>query len=83
MTALGFDDSQKLFSLYAFHNKEPYENLKALVNEVSRVCNGIPLALKVVGSSLFDKTSLEDQEYIWKDAIDSLKGNHDITNALR
>ena len=41
------------------------------------------MALKVVGSSLSDKKSAEDQECIWPEAIDALKGDPDITKALK
>lgn len=83
VTPLEIDDSQKLFNLHAFGDEEAPENFKALAHEVNKACNGLPLALKVMGSSLFDKRSDEDLECIWPEAVDALKedlGN--VMNAL-
>ena len=73
VTMLGCNDSMKLFNWHAFGAEEAPENFKVLAYNVSKACRGLPLALKVVGSSLFDKKSNEDREHIWPEAIDTLK----------
>ena len=83
VTPLGCEDSQKLFNWHAFGDEEAPQNFNALANDVSKACYGLPLALKVVGSSLFGKTSNEDQECIWPEAIDALKGDQSLKGALK
>lgn len=79
---LGSDDSEKLFNWYAFGNEEAQENFKYLVQDVIKACEGLSLALKVVGCSLFDKLPIVDLR-LWREAKDALHGNHDIMNAFR
>ncbi|KAI3788852.1 hypothetical protein L2E82_01630 [Cichorium intybus] len=50
------DEALELFSLYSFRNKHPKEEFIDLANEVVRYVNGLPLALKILGSFLFGKT---------------------------
>ncbi|XP_023730296.1 disease resistance protein RPV1 [Lactuca sativa] len=50
------DEALELFSLYAFRNKHPKEEFIDLSNEVVKYVNGLPLALKILGSFLFGKT---------------------------
>ena len=59
------DDSKKLFNWHAFGNVEALEKLKVVANDVNKACSCLPLALKVVGFSLFDKKINEDLEYVW------------------
>ena len=77
------DDAEKLFNLYAFDNEEAPEKFKDLVQDVIKGCDGLPLALKVVGSSLFGKRSNEDLKYIWPEAIEALKEDSTIISALK
>ncbi|KAG0610829.1 hypothetical protein M758_7G095000 [Ceratodon purpureus] len=83
VTPLGIDDSQKLFNLHAFRNEDALQNFKAIAKDVSNACGGLPLALKVVGSSLYDKRSNEDLECIWTEAVVALKKNRNIERALK
>ncbi|PWA69068.1 disease resistance protein (TIR-NBS-LRR class) family [Artemisia annua] len=55
------DEALELFSLYAFRNKHPKEEFEDLASQVVGYVNGLPLALKILGSSLFGKT-LEEWE---------------------
>ncbi|KAG9155207.1 hypothetical protein Leryth_020465 [Lithospermum erythrorhizon] len=63
-------NSRRLFSYYAFRRENPTQNLVNLSNEIVRLTGGLPLALEVFGSFLFDKN--EDQ---WPDALEKLKTN--------
>ena len=83
VTPLGCEDSQKLFNWYAFGDEEAPKNFHTLANDISNACGGLPLALKVVGSSLFGKTSDEEKSYIWTEAIDAMKGDSKVMNALK
>ena len=83
VTPLDCEDSQRLFNWHAFGDEEAPKNFKALANDISNACGGLPLALKVVGSSLFGKTSNEDQSYIWTEAVDVMKGDSKVMNALK
>ncbi|KAG0576085.1 hypothetical protein KC19_5G054400 [Ceratodon purpureus] len=80
---LGCEDSQKLFNWYAFGDKEAPKNFTPLANHVRKACGGLALALKVVGSNLFGKISKEDQESIWAEAAEALKGDVDVRKALK
>ena len=83
VTPLGYDDSQKLFNYHAFGNEEAPENFKVWANDTSKACRGLPLALEVVGKSLFAKNSDEDKKTIWSKAIDALKNDTNIMDALK
>ncbi|KAG0615586.1 hypothetical protein M758_5G053300 [Ceratodon purpureus] len=80
---LGREDSQKLFNWYAFGDEEAPENFTPLASDVSKACGGLALALKVVGSNLFGKISDEDQQGIWLEAAEALKGDVDVRRALK
>ncbi|KAG0607731.1 hypothetical protein M758_8G050400 [Ceratodon purpureus] len=80
---LGSDDSRRLFNLHAFGDGEAPSKFESLANDVSKVCGGLPLALKVAGSSLIDSNIDEDLEWIWPEAVDALKEDGDIMDVLR
>ena len=70
---LSDDDALKLFSLKAFHKPHPEENFVNLSMFFVKYAKGLPLALKVLGSLLFDKTMNE-----WKSALIKLKAEIDV-----
>ncbi|KAG0562624.1 hypothetical protein KC19_9G160500 [Ceratodon purpureus] len=80
---LGCEDSQKLFNWYAFGDEGAPKDFTPSASDVSKACGGLPLALKVVGSNLFGKISKEDQESIWAEAAEALKGDVDVRKALK
>ncbi|KAG0563729.1 hypothetical protein KC19_8G055000 [Ceratodon purpureus] len=80
---LGSDNSQQLFNFHAFGNGKAPPKFKSLANDVSKACEGLPLALKVAGSSLSDKKSDEDLKGIWPEAVDALKEDTNVLNVLR
>ncbi|KAM7469340.1 hypothetical protein LguiA_007523 [Lonicera macranthoides] len=53
---LDYNDSVKLFSFYAFGKDCPNEDYIAHTIRVVQLCGGLPLALQVIGSSLFGRT---------------------------
>ena len=65
---LNDDDALKLFSWRAFNSPHPKENYVDLSKDFVNYAKGLPLALKVLGSLLFDKRTNE-----WKSALDQLK----------
>ncbi|KAG0601411.1 hypothetical protein M758_11G108300 [Ceratodon purpureus] len=83
VTPLETNDATKLFNMYAFGSEEAPPNFKDFANDVSKACGGLPLALKVVGSSLMDKKSDEDLECIWPEAVNALKREVKVITALR
>ena len=65
---LNNDDALKLFSWRAFKKPNPKENYMDLSQDFVSYANGLPLALKVLGSLLFDKEIDE-----WNSALNKLK----------
>ena len=65
---LNYDDALKLFSWRAFKEPHPKEDYKDLSRDFVNYAKGLPLALKVLGSLLFDKKIDE-----WNSALDKLK----------
>ncbi|KAI9185857.1 hypothetical protein LWI28_011338 [Acer negundo] len=69
---LCFNDALKLFCRYAFHQNNPEVDYKELSNGVVEKVGGVPLALKVLGSSLFHK-----KKEVWESAMQKLENNFD------
>ncbi|XP_031269448.1 disease resistance-like protein DSC1 [Pistacia vera] len=64
------DEALKLFSRYAFRLDEPRADYKDLLKRVMEFAKGVPLALKVLGSSLFEKTNIN-----WESTLYNLERN--------
>ena len=77
---LNFEQAYELFSLYAFRQNLPNQDFIHLSNSVVSYCHGLPLALKVIGSLLFNKTILQ-----WKSELHKLKREPEmkIQNVLK
>ncbi|KAJ9552018.1 hypothetical protein OSB04_016063 [Centaurea solstitialis] len=73
MELLDMDVSLELLSLHAFGLKIPKEGYMELAKEVLQYCDGNPLALEVLGSSL----SVEISITFWRSTLDSLKRDMD------
>ncbi|KAG7946358.1 hypothetical protein I3843_14G036800 [Carya illinoinensis] len=69
-TVLGHANAMQLFCWKAFKNPYPKENYVDLCKDFVEYANGLPLALKVLGSSLYDRGTNE-----WESARDKLKEN--------
>ncbi|KAI3724958.1 hypothetical protein L1987_64726 [Smallanthus sonchifolius] len=85
-------ESLELLCLYAFRSKIPMEGFKELAVQLARYCEGHPLALKVLGSSLAVSDEQSSRRNymieIWRSRMKSfnlLKGNLDsnIQDALK
>ena len=77
---LNNDDALQLFSWKAFHKPHPEENYVNLSKGFLNYAKGLPLALKVLGSSLFAKKLKE-----WESALYKLKKepNRNILDILQ
>ncbi|XP_050279016.1 disease resistance protein Roq1-like isoform X2 [Quercus robur] len=77
---LNEDEALELFSWKAFKKPYPEENYEDLSMDFVRYANGLPLALEVLGSSLFGR-KLD----AWRSAQDKLeaKSNRDIMEILQ
>ncbi|EOY03843.1 Leucine-rich repeat-containing protein, putative [Theobroma cacao] len=71
---LNYDDSLRLFSLYAFKQNHPVDDFLDLSNRVLQYARGVPLALKVLGSALYQKTRV-----CWESVTKKLKEHPDQT----
>ncbi|CAM6028484.1 unnamed protein product [Sphagnum balticum] len=71
MTPLSEEDSWNLFCVHAFTplSNVPCE-LKALAQSMAKECQGLPLALKVIGRAMFGKTSPQLQ---WEPLLKKLR----------
>ncbi|KAG0623115.1 hypothetical protein M758_3G149500 [Ceratodon purpureus] len=83
VSTLGVEESSMLFNWHAFQADEAPEELKGVAKEVVEGCGGLPLALKVIGSSLFDVRPDEDSEAIWLEAVHALRQNPDVKGVLK
>ncbi|KAJ9675642.1 hypothetical protein PVL29_024528 [Vitis rotundifolia] len=77
---LNTNEALDLFSQYAFRRNHRHDDYLSLSNHIIYYCQGLPFALKVLGSSLFSKTRLQWQSELDKLAIEP---NMDIINVLR
>ena len=86
VSQLNFLKSRDLFVWCAFRKNSVDAidgSLHGFVEEITRACCGLPLALEIMGGSLADKVNLpEDLEY-WRSAISELRRNGDIISKLQ
>ncbi|KAL3347756.1 hypothetical protein AABB24_021420 [Solanum stoloniferum] len=62
------DEAIELFSLHAFKQRIPDKDFEELLNQVVQNAGFLPLALKILGSSLYGLDKIE-----WKCTVDRLK----------
>ncbi|CAI9775325.1 unnamed protein product [Fraxinus pennsylvanica] len=62
-------DSLKLFSYYALRREKPNDTFLKLSEQIVSITGGLPLALQVFGSFLFDKRRVQE----WHDELEKLK----------
>ncbi|XP_050153697.1 disease resistance protein RUN1-like isoform X2 [Malus sylvestris] len=77
---LGFNESLELLSQHAFGQDHPLEGYEKYSKEVVQHSGRLPLALKVLGSSLFG-----EPKHVWKSTLEKLEviPNGEIMNKLR
>ncbi|KAG0578816.1 hypothetical protein KC19_4G051400 [Ceratodon purpureus] len=80
---LDWNEANELFNWHAFQARKAVKGYEGVAKDVVRACSGVPLALKVVGSSLFDKQLDGDEETIWQEAVIELRKNTDVMGVLR
>ncbi|XP_044470089.1 disease resistance protein RPV1-like isoform X1 [Mangifera indica] len=68
MTMLSYHNAFQLFALHAFKGNPPIEDYIELSSRLVDDAKGLPLALKVLGSFLFERTERE-----WKSTLQNLK----------
>ncbi|WVZ01692.1 hypothetical protein V8G54_022498 [Vigna mungo] len=76
----------ELFAKHAFQNANPQpdSDFIEIGKKIVEKCNGLPLALKTMGSLLYNKSSLSEWESIMKSEIwDFSENESDILPALR
>jgi hypothetical protein len=61
-------EARELFNLHAFQTNKPEEDYLKLAEQIICYANGLPLALKVIGSDLCGKSIGE-----WKSALEKYK----------
>jgi disease resistance protein RPS2 len=75
---LSNEEGLKLFYYHAFRtNSLPSGKLGEIAKEMSKECAGLPLALEVIGSTMWEK---EDISY-WKIALKRLKQSDELCNS--
>jgi hypothetical protein len=74
------NQSLELFSWHAFRQKSPRKDFSKLSRNVVAYCGGLPLALEVLGSYLFERTEQE-----WRSALSKLEKipNDQVQQKLR
>ncbi|KAI3433088.1 ADP-ribosyl cyclase/cyclic ADP-ribose hydrolase [Psidium guajava] len=65
---LTFPEALQLFSFHAFGRDQPNKDLKDVAEQIVSLAGGLPLALEVFGSFLYDKRRTEE----WQDALQKL-----------
>ncbi|CAK8560093.1 unnamed protein product [Lathyrus sativus] len=80
MTEMDENQSLELFSWHTFRQPSPREDFIELSKNVVAYCGGLPLALEVLGSHLFERTEPE-----WTDTLSILEKipNNEVLQKLR
>jgi hypothetical protein len=82
MALLSTTDSRHLFNWHAFQNVDAIDGFQELAKEVVDACGGLPLALEVIGSFLFDKREEHDLKSTWPQIIKALIEREGILQKL-
>nr|XP_007134179.1 hypothetical protein PHAVU_010G026200g [Phaseolus vulgaris]ESW06173.1 hypothetical protein PHAVU_010G026200g [Phaseolus vulgaris] len=81
MDKMDENESLQLFSFHCFGDAKPRADFSELASNVAAYCGGLPLALEVLGSYLFDKTSTR----VWESVLSKLEKipNDQVQRKLR
>ncbi|XP_057855863.2 disease resistance protein RPV1 [Cryptomeria japonica] len=82
MSGLDQDEALELFSWHAFSSALPEVPYKELSAIVARACRGLPLALEIIGSHLFDKKEPKDIR-CWEKAVCNIGEKPDVYRILQ
>jgi hypothetical protein len=83
MALLSTTNSKHLFNWHAFHSADAIDGFQELAKKVVDVCCGLPLALEVIGCSLFDKRKECDLKSTWPQTIKTLSEEKGILHKLK
>uniref|UniRef100_A0A251U1I2 Putative toll/interleukin-1 receptor (TIR) domain-containing protein n=1 Tax=Helianthus annuus TaxID=4232 RepID=A0A251U1I2_HELAN len=80
VSLLSQDEAMELFNKHAYQKDKPIEDYEMLSKEAVSYASGLPLALEILGSFLYDKNKDE-----WKSALGKLKciPNAEVTERLK
>ena len=78
---LAFTEALQLFSFHALRREKPTERFMNLSKQMVSLTGGLPLALEVFGSFLFERWRIEE----WKDALQKLRRirPHNLQDVLK
>ncbi|CAN5971991.1 unnamed protein product, partial [Sphagnum jensenii] len=82
VAALNNSDARQLFNSHAFHSSNVTDGFHDVAQRVADACAGLPLALEVIGSFLFDKRNEHDLD-CWEQTIKTLHEEKDILDKLK
>jgi hypothetical protein len=82
MALLSTTDSRRLFNWHAFQSTDAIDGFQELAKNVADACCGLPLALEIIGSFLFDKKEEYDLNGTWPQTIKKLIGRKNILDKL-
>jgi len=82
VAALNNPDARQLFNSHAFHSSNVTDGFHDVAQRVADACAGLPLALEVIGSLLFDKRKEHDLD-CWEQTIKTLHEENDILDKLK
>ncbi|KAH9558824.1 hypothetical protein CY35_06G028000 [Sphagnum magellanicum] len=80
--ALNNPDARQLFNSHAFDSSNVTDGFHDVAQRVADACAGLPLALEVIGSFLFDKRKEHDLD-CWQQTIKTLHEEKDILDKLK
>ncbi|KAK9940373.1 hypothetical protein M0R45_017038 [Rubus argutus] len=77
---LNYDEAHELFMKYAFRTKKPSGEYDHLSRRAIKYAQGLPLALKVLGASLYNRSVA-----VWEDALEKINDTpqREIEDVLR
>jgi hypothetical protein len=80
MKSLEEEQAKELFMFHAFSNANhaPTKKFNDICMKSIKACGGLPLSLKILGSSLYNTKELE----IWESALSTLKSEKSLTGAM-
>jgi len=83
MALLSATNSKHLFNWHAFHSVDAIDGFQELAKKVADACCGLPLALEVTGTFLFDKRKECDLQSTWPQTIKTLSERKSILDKLK